>query len=502
MSWNLLPSHGGSIGGQQRWGIYQNSQGNFYIAIYDAYAVTDAGGGSFPEFFINKSTNGNAWSDVTGTIPSPAVDNEPGGAGSLDNVAITFYNDIIYILGFKKSGINAPYGIVFRFNTLTDSWTTNFPDSLFQPDDTADFDTSFWYSMTVNPTNGVLAFIASGTPQTISTKKYSRVVLYQCDGLAWSGPITIPGQSGVSEHFYAQDFFYSSVGRAHIFLESQKPFDGSFHPNKIYEITISVGGLFGTLQLIDGNGTNNREEAREGATGLGIAYFDHSNVEKIAIPYVNNGLALFHGGPDKSNKVAIATDADLPSWSVTSLDSTTQVAGNQNATESLIGLTSGGGDLYAVWVTPVTYKSSLDSDPSSSNVVYSIYDGSSWSAVNTLRAYMDPLVASGVNPAFLNGGLSAVIFRVDSSESFFDYAGLRHEAMVYAISSTPLNVSVGDSLNFSDPTPSDSILVVANPFFPSDCGKGNLIVEADDIPVNPGLGPGCGGGYDSLIEAD
>src|SRR5438552_16686911 len=100
MGWNLLPSHGGSIGGQQRWGIYKNSLGNYYITIYDAYAVTDAGGGAFPEFWINKSTDGNSWSEVTGTIPSPCVDNEPGGSGSLNSVAVTFFNDIIYVLGF------------------------------------------------------------------------------------------------------------------------------------------------------------------------------------------------------------------------------------------------------------------------------------------------------------------------------------------------------------------------------------------------------------------
>src|ERR1041385_1234401 len=82
------------------------------------------------------------------------------------------------------------------------------------------------------------------------------------------------------------------------------------------------------------------------------------------------------------------------------------------------------------------------------------------------------------------------------------YTGNSYEYVVLPSTSTALNVSVGDSFSLGDSGPQDSLLVVANPFFPSDCGRGNLIVEADDIPVNPGLGPGCGGGYDSLVEAD
>jgi hypothetical protein len=437
---SFLASLGGSIGGQQRWGIHAGTSGGYYQAIYDAYAVTPdgpPGPGTFPVFWINKTTdNGATWTDVTGLMPAPVVDNEPGGAGEYNSCAVAFDSGIFYILAFKQS---TPYSIVLRFDTATDTWLTNLGSFSFIPNNTAGFDTAFWFSIAVNPLNGHPIFCASGTPETVGGSSYARVVEFAWNGAAWTGPTAVPGQAGVARHFYVQDIFYSSTGRAHIFLESQSnAFNTAFN---LHEITISAAGTFGTLQTVATDVSNKAPEAREGSTGLGVAYIDHSSVEQIAIPYVNAGNTASPPGSEGrplSNKIATAVDADVPTWSTSLVDSTTQIGGNIDATESLVNLFAHAGDLYYGWCSP-TQQHNLD--PSASDVLYSVNTGSGWSAPVTIISYAFNTVATGLNMAWIGGGIAATIFRIDDGIATGDNFQanpntIRHEFVPAAVPST------------------------------------------------------------------
>ena len=438
-------------------------------------------------FSIYKSVDdGKHWSRIVSQVYNGVLDSYYPGAG---NIIYFAYCDITNPTSYNPVDIIK----LVTFDMSTDTFGTIL----------ASTDPIAWIGVATGYTPFKLFLLSSGDQIIIYTKpttfEGSDTKLYwaQASGGAWlsfDNALNDSGTASIGYPYYIDNCFIDTNDRIHIFGVVGK---SGGYPDTFYSNLYS--GIQSSVQIIYTSPTFLNYPNR---VGPGVYYSDDDSIEVPFSRSILDGdaltqVSLLRGEPSSNPTFDFFVNVS-PSLTYPRTYGSAKLLTNSAKTIR-----------YMLWFRTVGGGRPL--------IEYSVNDGSGWSIPTT---YYGQTVSNNVPapPALsITGPGNTQSFSanlLDNTPRFglwillsvhfndVSYVGNSYEHVTLPSISTPLNISIGDSFSLSDSgSPLDSLLVATQSFFPSDCGKGNLIVEADDIPVNPGLGPGCGGGA-IVVEAD
>ena len=322
---------------------------------------------------------------------------------------------------YANTGSANPRGMtISTFNINTNTWGSDIPvtPTINTTTTTSGYGATHM-ALGVRP-SGNIVILYNGSTEVVTGATYARVYWSEYNGSSWSSGAALSGQSGVAKDFVASQILMSaSSGRAHLFVQTIHTAATGFD---LYHVSVPSGGGLQSMQLL-ANDLSNKVFYFQSPVGLGTTYNPGSG-DSIAVPYIAGGNSSDGPpdfGPAKVNNIITAYDADNPSWTTTTFDTTTQISGFQPAFEVLLSCSFNYNNLrlYIFWVSPLSYGTPGGTNTVSTSglIAYSSSSGSGWTTPVIAETLATPNVPSGIIGFFPGSSTLPYLFvyKIDST---------------------------------------------------------------------------------------
>jgi hypothetical protein len=427
---------------------------------------------------IYKSTDGVNWT-LLDFSHSPLFGLRDGGVQN----SLSVNNGIIYSLGGVAVGSPSPPYDTFdaasnikywNFDPSTGLWGSKTSLTAVQTDSNDFLSVNKFFGAFRPDGSYILTYMINHFPPQIIVRKRSI-------GGTWSTLATFSDTGPIGVIF--QSALMIADGTLYILAMFADSGDGH---GSLRVATVSPTDTVSGMMLVEDNVT----AANQGLSGgnfVGVG--DYNGTVEIAFSYPASITSFFNAyGDIHVARGNISVTPLAPTWTIdTAVSGSSSTPSYPNPQMAVAYI---GNDIHLYWTRSTNANPALGTDA----LLYRAIKSGTWGSPSLI--YTDTRGANGQLEIIKYNSQIGILWAVQGFGAAFQGSSSICPAV-------PLNISISDTFNLGDSgSPLDSLLVIPSSFFPSDCGHGNLIVESDDIPVNPGLGPGCGGGYDSLVEAD